>query len=249
MCSNVTGVIVDVEPWAEMAHRHGLPLMVDGAQNGGHLKIDVEKMKCDFLVISGHKIFGPTGSGILYGKRERLEALRPSNLGGGTVNRVHADYSYDLRDLPWRLEAGTPDIAGVIGLAAAVEYIQELGLEQIEARIQELCDSLAGKIGKLPGIRLCAPGAGARRTGMVSFGLENEVFSADYVTRLLSDTYGIMVRGGHHCAHPLHEYLGMESGTVRASLQVYNTEEEIEYFAKALASVLNLVAAGGRVGI
>ena len=249
MCSNVTGVIVDVEPWAEMAHRHGLPLLVDAAQAGAHLKIDVEKMDCDFLALSGHKMFGPTGSGILYGKRERLEALRPPTLGGGTVNRVYADYSYDLRDLPWRLEAGTPDIAAVIGLAAAVEYIQELGLERIEARTQELSHSLAAHIGRLPGIRSCSPAAGIKRTGLVSFALENELFSTDYVTRLLSDSFGIMVRGGHHCAHPLHEYLDIKSGTVRASLQVYNTDEEIEYFGEALSRVLEMVAVGGRVGI
>ncbi len=249
MCSNVTGVVVDVKTWAEMAHRRGLPLLVDAAQCGGHLKIDVEKMDCDFLVLSGHKMFGPTGSGILYGKRERLEALRPPTLGGGTVNRVYADYSFDLRDLPWRLEAGTPDIAAVIGLAAAVEYIQKVGLERIEAHTQELASSLAALLGKMPGIRSCSPPAGIRQTGLVSFALENELFSSDYITRLLSDSYGIMVRGGHHCAHPLHEYLGIKSGTVRASLQVYNTGEEIEYFGRALSSVLDLVAVGGRVGI
>lgn len=249
MCSNVTGVIVDVEPWAEMAHRNGLPLLVDAAQCGAHSKIDVAKMDCDFLVLSGHKMFGPTGSGILYGKRERLESLRPPTLGGGTVNRVYADYSYDLRDLPWRLEAGTPDIAAVIGLAAAVEYIQELGLEQIEAHTQELANSLTAHLGRLPGIRSCSPAAGIRRTSLVSFALEHELFSPDYITRLLSDSYGIMVRGGHHCAHPLHQYLDIKSGTVRASLQVYNTDEEIEYFGQALSSVLEMVAVGGRVGI
>lgn len=249
LCSNVTGAVVGVKPWAEMAHRHALPLLVDAAQCGGHLKIDVEKMDCDFLVLSGHKMFGPTGSGILFGKRQRLEALRPPTLGGGTVNRVYADYSFDLRDLPWRLEAGTPDIAAVIGLAAAVEYIQELGLVQIEARTQELSNSLAAQIGRLPGLRACSPAAGTKRTSLVSFALENEVFSSDYITRLLSDSYGIMVRGGHHCAHPLHEYLGIASGTVRASLQIYNTEEEIAYFGQALSNVLELVAVGGRVGI
>lgn len=249
MCSNVTGVMVEVEPWAEMAHRHGLPLLVDAAQCGTHSKIDVAKMDCDFLVLSGHKMFGPTGSGILYGKRERLESLRPPTLGGGTVNRVYADYSFDLRDLPWRLEAGTPDIAAVIGLAAAVEYIQELGLEQIKARTQELAHSLTAQLGRLPGIRSCSPAAGIRRTSLVSFALEHELFSPDYITRLLSDSYGIMVRGGHHCAHPLHQYLDIKSGTVRASLQVYNTDEEIEYFGQALSSVLEMVAVGGRVGI
>jgi cysteine desulfurase/selenocysteine lyase len=144
---------------------------------------------------------------------------------------------------------GNPDIAAVIGLAAAVEYIQELGLEQIEARTQELSHSLAARIGKLPGIRSCSPAAGIKRANLVSFALENDLFSPDYVTRLLSDTYGIMVRGGHHCAHPLHEYLDLKSGTVRASLQFYNTEEEVEYFGQALSSVLSLVAVGGRVGI
>jgi cysteine desulfurase/selenocysteine lyase len=249
MCSNVTGVVVDVQPWAEMAHRHGLPLLVDAAQCGGHLEIDVKKMGCDFLVISGHKMFGPTGAGILYGKRERLEALRPPILGGGTVNRVHADYTFDLRDLPWRLEAGTPDIAGVIGFAAAVEYIRSLGLEQIEARTHDLTTALATQIDQLPGVRPYSPAPGVRRTSLVSFSLESDVLSPDYIARLLSDSYGIMVRGGHHCAHPLHAYLGIKSGTVRASLQVYNTEEEIEYFCQAFSSVLDMVAVGGRVGI
>lgn len=249
MCSNVTGAIVAIPPWAAMAHRHGLPLLVDAAQCGGHLKIDVEKLDCDFLVLSGHKMFGPTGSGILYGKRERLEALRPPTLGGGTVNRVHADYSFDLRDLPWRLEAGTPDIAAVIGLAAAIEYVQELGWEQIETRTRELSQALEAQIGRLPGIRSCSPAAGIQRTSLVSFALENELFSPDYLTRLLSDSYGIMVRGGHHCAHPLHAGLGIKEGTARASLHVYNTDEEIEYFGQAMSSVLSLIAVGGRVGI
>lgn len=249
MCSNVTGVIVDVRPWAEMAHRNGLPLLVDAAQCGGHMKIDVHDIGCDFLVLSGHKMFGPTGAGILYGKRERLEALRPATLGGGTVNRVYADYSFDLRDLPWRLEAGTPDIAGVIGFAAAVEYIQKLGLEHIKARMQELADSLQACIGHLPGIRSCSPPPGIDRTSLVSFALEDELFSPDYITRLLSDSYGVMVRGGHHCAHPLHEYFRLGTGTVRASLQIYNTTEEIEHFGQSLSRVLDLVAVGGRVGI
>jgi cysteine desulfurase/selenocysteine lyase len=249
MCSNVTGVVVDTKPWADMAHRHGVPLLVDAAQSGGHLEIDVQKMDCDFLVISGHKMFGPTGSGILYGKRARLESLRPPTLGGGTVNRVHADYSFDLRDLPWRLEAGTPDIAAVIGLAAAVEYIEALGEEQIETRTQQLTNVLATQIDGLPGVRTCSPAPGVRRTSLISFSLESDVLSPDYIARLLSDSYGIMVRGGHHCAHPLHAHLGIKTGTLRASLQVYNTEEEIEYFCQAFSSVLGMVAAGGRVGI
>ncbi len=249
MCSNVTGVIVDVKPWADMAHRHGLPLLVDAAQCGGHQKIDVEKMDCDFLVLSGHKMFGPTGSGILYGKRQRLEALRPSILGGGAVNRVRADYTFELRDLPWRLEAGTPDIGAVIGLGAAVEYVQDLGWAQIEARTEELSGTLADRLESVPGIRLCSPLAGIKRTSLVSFTPENEQVSTDYMTRLLSDSYGIMVRGGHHCAHPLHDHLGIPSGTVRASLHIYNTEEEIEYFGQALTRVLEILAAGGRMGI
>lgn len=249
MCSNVTGAIIDVEPWSEMAHRNSLPLLVDAAQCGAHMKIDVKRMDCDFLVLSGHKMLGPTGAGILYGKQERLELLRPPTLGGGTVNRVHSDYSFDLRDLPWRLEAGTPDIGAVIGMAAAIEYIQELGWAQIEARTEELSNSLAARLAQLPEIISYGPAAGIRRTSLISFALRNETFSADYITRLLSDSYGIMTRGGHHCAHPLHEYFGIKSGTVRASLQFYNTEEEIDYFGQALSSVLDMVASGGRVGI
>jgi cysteine desulfurase / selenocysteine lyase len=249
MCSNVTGALVDVKPWGEIAHRHGLPLLVDAAQCGGHTRIDVNAMDCDFMVLSGHKMFGPTGAGVLYGKQERLESLRPPTLGGGTVNRVYADYSFDIRDLPWRLEAGTPDIAAVIGLAAAVEYIEKLGIENLEARTHELSDALATRLANVPGIRLLSPAAGIGRTSLVSIAIENEAVSPDYVTRLLSDTHGIMTRGGFHCAHPLHEYLNAGAGSLRASLHVYNTEEEIEYFCRALAGVVELVAVGGRVGI
>lgn len=249
LCSNVTGAIVPVKAWAEMAHRNGLPLLVDAAQCGAHFRLDVDEMDCDFLVLSGHKMCAPTGAGVLYGKRERLETLQPMYLGGGTVNRVHSDYSYELRELPWRLEAGTPDIAAVIGLGAAVEYLQEVGMDRIEAYTRELTVALEDRLGSLPGIRCCSPGVGVERTSLVSFALEDELLSPDYVARLLSDTYGVMVRGGHHCAHPLHEELGMKAGSVRASLQFYNTEEEIEYFKQALSSVLSLIAVGGRVGI
>ncbi len=248
LCSNVTGAIVDVEAWAAAAHRRGLPLLVDAAQCGAHTVPDVKALDCDFLVLSGHKMCGPTGAGVLYGKQAQLEALIPA-LGGGTVNRVSADYSYDLRELPWRLEAGTPDIAGVIGMAAAIEYLQSIGRDAIEARTHALAEHLQAGLRELPGLRTCEPAAGVERTSLVSFALVNERLTPDYITRLLSDTYGVMVRGGFHCAHPLHDLLGFKNGTVRASLQFYNTDEEIDYFTRSLGAVLKMAAIGGRVGI
>jgi cysteine desulfurase/selenocysteine lyase len=249
LCSNVTGVIVDVKSWAEMAHRHGLPLLVDAAQSGAHAELDVKALGCGFLVLSGHKMCGPTGAGILYGKLERLEALSPPTLGGGAVNRVYADYSYDLRDLPWRLESGTPDIAGIIGMAAAIEYLQGLGLDRLKHRTEILSQALEEELSQFPNLRRCSPAPEAKRTSLISFAAGGATLTSDYITRLLSDNYGIMVRGGHHCAHPLHEVLGFDTGTVRASLQFYNTEEEIAHFGKALSSILKLAAVGGRVGI
>lgn len=248
LCSNVTGAVVDVEAWAAMAHGYGLPLLVDAAQCGAHTVPDVKALDCDFLVLSGHKMCGPTGAGVLYGKQDRLEALTPA-LGGGTVNRVAADYSYDLRELPWRLEAGTPDIAGVIGMAAAIEYLQSLGLKFIEARTHALGDHLQSRLGTLPGLRSCRPPSSVEQASLASFAFEGALLTPDYITRLLSDTYGVMVRGGYHCAHPLHEHLDFKGGTVRASLQFYNTEEEIDYFVQSLATLVKMAAVGGRVGI
>ena len=249
LCSNVTGAIVDGKAWAAMAHRHDLPILIDAAQCGAHSRIDVKSMNCDFLVLSGHKMCAPTGAGVLYGKQKELEALKPASLGGGTVNRVFSDYTYELRDLPWRLEPGTPDIAAVIGLGAAVRYLEGLGLDWIEARGDALRDVLDEHLSRFAGLRLCNPAAGVKRTSLASFTLRGERLTSDYITRLLSDTYGIMVRGGHHCAHPLHEVLGFASGSVRVSLQFYNTEEEISRLSEALSAIQRLIAVGGRVGI
>lgn len=239
-CSNVTGIYVDIKPWAELARKHAIPLLVDAAQFGAHHKLDVRGMDCDFLVLSGHKMCGPTGAGVLYGKEKRLLALRPSFLGGGTVKLVRPDYSYELRELPQRLEAGTPDIAAIIGLGAAVDYLEGIGCEAIGRRLAQLRQALDGLFQDMKGVALASPVTpSVRRACIVSFNEASGTFPPDYLSRILSDTFGIMARSGHHCAHPLHDSLGI-NGTTRISLHFYNTLEEIRYFGESLQTILKM---------
>ncbi len=235
-CSNVTGVVVPVAEWATMAHRHGLPLFVDAAQAVAHRRIDVEALDCDYLAFSGHKTLGPTGAGALYGKREALERLTPASLGGGAVANVAPDLSYELRELPWRLEAGTPDIAAVIGLGAAIDYLDAIGMDAIERREQVLCEALDACVSRLPGLTPCRPADGVARAPILS--MTETAMGAEVLSRVLSDTFGILTRAGHHCAHPLHAHLGL-GATLRVSLAFYNTEEELLRLRDALASLLD----------
>lgn len=243
-CSNVTGVNVPVKPWAELAHRHNVPLLVDAAQSGAHHKLDVNEMDCDFLVLSGHKMCGPTGAGILYGKEKHLMNLNPVFLGGGTVSLVRPDYSYELRELPWRFEAGTPDIAAVLGLGAAIDYLEGLGFDAIEQHLSKLRTALDDLFSSIKGIRVFQTiDAVIPRACMVSFTEASGTFPPDYLSRILSDTFGIMARSGHHCAHPLHDYFGIQ-GSLRVSLLFYNTLEEVSYLGDALRKVLKMTGAG-----
>lgn len=236
-CSNVTGVYVPVRPWAELAHRYNLPLLVDAAQSGAHHRLDVSEMDCDFLVLSGHKMCGPTGAGILYGKERHLMNLEPVFLGGGTVTRVRSDYTYELRDLPWRFEAGTPDISAVLGLGAAIDYLEEIGFDAIERHMVTLRKALGYLFESIDGIRvLYTLDPGTPRACIVSFTESSGTFPPDYLSRILSDTFGIMARSGHHCAHPLHDTFGIE-GSLRVSLLFYNTPEEISYLGGALKQI------------
>ena len=239
-CSNVTGVTVPVKPWAELAHRHNVPLLVDAAQSGAHHKLDVGEMDCDFLVLSGHKMCGPTGAGILYGKEEYLMKLIPAFLGGGTVSLVHPDYSYELRELPWRFEAGTPDIAAVLGLGAAIDYLEDIGFDAIEQHMSKIRAALVDLFSSIKGIRVFQPiDTGIPRACMVSLTEASGTFPPDYMSRILSDTFGIMTRSGHHCAHPLHDSFGVK-GSLRVSLLFYNTLEEVAYLGDALRKVLKM---------
>jgi cysteine desulfurase / selenocysteine lyase len=239
-CSNVTGVVVPVEQWVAMAHRHGLPILVDASQYAPHRRLDVQRLGCDYMVFSGHKMLGPTGAGVLYGRQEALERLAPPWLGGGAVSLVRADFTYDLRELPWRLEAGTPDIAAVIGLGAAVEYLSAVGMEALEEHDRRMVAALDAQLGDLEGLRCFRPDPTLPRIGLLAFTEATGMLAPDYLSRVLSDTFGVMLRAGHHCAHPLHAQIGV-GGTLRASLYLYNTEEEIARLREALVSILRMV--------
>jgi cysteine desulfurase / selenocysteine lyase len=239
-CSNVTGVCPDIAAWVRLARRHGLPILVDGAQSGLHVSTDVTALDVDFYVVSGHKVCGPPGVGVLYGKSERLLALRVTNLGGGAVSRVNDDFTYELRELPWRFESGTPDVAAVWGFGAALSYLESVGMAALTQQNQALATYLYENINIIDGIRvLCPRLGGSIRAPTLSFWEASGTFSPDFVSRLLNDSFAIMTRHGHHCAHPLHLKL-RPAGTVRVSLGFYNTLEEIDRVAEALRRTVSL---------
>jgi len=228
--SNVTGAVVPVEKWVELAHSRGVPIFIDAAQTASHLSIDATALKCDFLAFSGHKIFGPPGSGVLYGKPEYLETMDPVYLGGGAVSVVHSDYSYNLRSIPWRLEAGTPDIASIIGMGAAVDYLTQIGWPFIKEQCFCLHQELLEHLQHASYARPLELGNTGEHIPIVSLSMNSEFLSPTAAARILSDSFGVMTRAGYHCAHPLHSCLGLE-GTLRISLHCYNNSEEIKYFA------------------
>jgi cysteine desulfurase/selenocysteine lyase len=236
-CSNVTGVRVPVREWADMAHRHGVPLVVDAAQSLAHERLDVVELDCDFLAGSGHKALGPTGAGFLYGKRERLEQLAPLNYGGGAVGRVDLDGSFQLRDVPWRFEAGTPDIAAAIGLGAAIEYLDGLGMAAITQHEAALCAALDEHVASIAELEPVAVARGVARAPILCVRARDPSLRAEVLARMLADRFGVLTRAGHHCAHPLHEALGI-GPTLRISLAFYNSVGEVEAIAEALRTVL-----------
>lgn len=242
--SNVTGAVVPVRAWVDLARAHGLLILIDAAQAASHSDIDAQALGADFLVVSGHKLFAPTGIGVLIGRREALEELQPTPLGGGAVSLVRGDFSFEPRDLPWRLEAGTPHIAGAIGMGAAVDFLTEIGMGPIEQRNAELSRLLYERIGTLEGLTPLGSSAGVARAPILSLVEPTGTLTPDYLSRLLSDSYGVMTRGGHHCAHPYHEQAGV-NGSLRLSLHFYNTEEEVEHTARALEQLLAMVVPRG----
>ncbi|SDL17037.1 cysteine desulfurase [Lacicoccus qingdaonensis] len=225
--SNVLGTINDIKSIAEIAHKHDAYITVDGAQSVPHMSVDVQDLDVDFYAFSGHKMLGPTGIGVLYGKAEILDKMEPIEYGGDMIDFV------DLRestwtDLPVKFEAGTPMIAEAIGLSAAIDYINEVGADEILSYEQELVKYAYDKMSEIEGIEIYGPTE--ERAGLITFNLDG-VHPHDLATALDSD--GVAVRAGHHCAQPLMKFLGVSS-TARASFYLYNTKDEIDFFIDSL---------------
>ena len=228
--SNVLGTVNPVEEIIKIAHEHGIPVLVDGAQSAPHFKVDVQTMDCDFFAFSGHKMYGPTGIGVLYGKEEWLEKLPPYQGGGEMIDKVTWEKTTFER-LPFKFEAGTPDYVATHGLAKAIEYIDAIGFEAIQQHEQELTCYCMEQLHTIDGLKIYGPAEG--RDAVVSFNV-GDIHHLDMGTLL--DRLGIAVRTGHHCAQPLMDRLGI-SGTVRASFALYNTKEEIDALVAGIRRV------------
>jgi cysteine desulfurase/selenocysteine lyase len=225
--SNVLGTINPVAEIAKIAHRSGAILVVDGAQSTPHMKIDVRALDVDFYAFSGHKMCGPTGIGVLYGKAQLLEKMEPVEFGGEMIDFVELHDS-TWKDLPWKFEGGTPIIAGAVGLGAAIDFLEQVGLPQIEAHERKLTAYAIERLSAIEGVTIYGPKR--ERAGLVTFNL-GDVHAHDVATVL--DTEGIAVRAGHHCCQPLMRWLKVSS-TARASMYLYNTEQDIDRLADAL---------------
>ena len=234
--SNVLGTVNPVEQIIKIAHEHGIPVLVDGAQSAPHMKIDVQTMDCDFFAFSGHKMYGPTGIGVLYGKEEWLEKLPPYQGGGEMIDKVTWEKTTFER-LPFKFEAGTPDYVATHGLAKAIEYMEGIGLDAIQQHEQELTRYCMEQLQSIDGMTIYGPSvindSIADKDAVVSFNVGN-IHHLDMGTLL--DRLGIAVRTGHHCAQPLMDRLGI-SGTVRASFALYNTKEEIDTLVAGIRRV------------
>lgn len=230
--SNVLGNINPVADIIKIAHERGIPVLVDGAQSAPHLKIDVQAMDCDFFAFSGHKMYGPTGIGVLYGKEKWLEKLPPYQGGGEMIDKVTWERTTFER-LPFKFEAGTPDYVATHGLAQAIDYINAIGLDAIEAHEQALTRYCMEQLQTIDGMKIYGPQSSIAKDAVVSFNVGN-IHHLDLGTLL--DRLGIAVRTGHHCAQPLMERLGIQ-GTVRASFALYNTKEEIDALVAGIRRV------------
>jgi len=236
--SNVTGVINDVKRVAKTTHEYGALVLVDGAQSVPHLPVDVKDLDIDFLAFSGHKMLGPTGIGALYGKREILEEMEPFHGGGSMIKEVAFNTmarrcSFSLNDLPWKFEAGTPNICGGIGLMAAVKYLNDIGMENVKKHEEILTEYAIGRMQECDGVKIYGPEDASLKCGILPFGV-NGISSHDVA--LFLDSYGIMIRSGFHCAQPLHEKFELKS-SARASFYIYNTREEIDRLVEALKEI------------
>jgi cysteine desulfurase/selenocysteine lyase len=233
--SNALGTIIPLKRVIELAHQRNIPVLVDGAQAAPHLRIDAQALDCDFYVFSGHKVYGPTGIGVLYGKRQLLEAMPPYQGGGDMISSVTFEKTL-YNKLPYKFEAGTPDVSGAIGLGAAIDYVNSIGLERIAAHEHDLLVYATQALSAIPGLRLI--GTAREKAAVISFVLEN-VHAHDVGTIL--DQEGIAVRTGHHCAQPLMQRFGVDA-TARASFALYNTREEVDALVEGIKKVREVFA-------
>lgn len=233
--SNVSGVINDVERMAKVAHEHGALMLVDGAQSVPHMPIDVGVLGMDFLAFSGHKMLGPTGIGVLYGKKFLLENMDPFQGGGDMIREVVMDQQtqrcrISWNELPWKFEAGTPNICGAVALAEAIRYLQGIGMAEVFRHERGLVEFAMNKMQDSNKIRLYGPTDISQKGGIIPFGIKG--FDSNDIALFL-DNSGIMIRSGFHCAQPLHQVLGLQS-SARASFYLYNTKEEVDRFVEVL---------------
>lgn len=225
--SNVLGVVNPIKELAAIAHRNGAVMVVDGAQSTPHMKVDVQELDVDFYAFSGHKMCAPTGIGVLYGKKQLLEAMEPIEYGGEMIDDVGL-YESSWKELPWKFEGGTPIIAGAVGLAAAIDFLEGIGLEEIHRHEAKLATYAMNRLSEIEGLTLYGPRE--REVGLITFNLQ-DIHPHDVATVL--DASGIAIRAGHHCCQPLMRWLEA-SATARASLYLYNTEQDIDRLAEAL---------------
>ena len=231
--SNVLGTINPIERIAEIANKHNVPILIDAAQSVQHAKVDVQKINCDFLVFSSHKVYGPTGVGVLYGKERWLNEMPPYQGGGEMISSVSFEQT-TFNHLPFKFEAGTPDFVGTAALATALKYVSSIGLENIAQHEDDLLRYASAEMLKIEGLRII--GTSNKKSSVISF-LIDDIHPYDIGTLL--DKMGIAVRTGHHCAEPLMKELGID-GTARASFAFYNTKEEIDIFLSALKRIVSM---------
>ncbi|HEM6546720.1 TPA: cysteine desulfurase [Streptococcus suis] len=227
--SNVLGSVAPIGEIAELVHQVGAYLVVDGAQSVPHMAVNVQELDVDFYAFSGHKMLGPTGIGVLYGKEELLNLMSPVEFGGEMIDFVY-EQSATWKELPWKFEAGTPNIAGAIGLGAAIDYLTEIGMDAIQAHEAELVDYVFPKLQAIPGLTIYGNQDLSKRTGVIAFNLD-DLHPHDVATAL--DYEGVAVRAGHHCAQPLLRYLQVPA-TVRASFYIYNTKADCDKLVEAI---------------
>lgn len=231
--SNVLGTVNPVKQIAAVAHAHGVPVLVDGAQSVPHIAVDVQDMDCDFFVFSGHKVYGPTGIGVLYGKESLLNELPPYQGGGEMIKNVHFEHT-EYEDAPLRFEAGTPDYVGAHALAAAIDYVSALGMENIAAHEHSLLAYATERMNCIPGMRIF--GQAENKSAVLSFVVGN-IHPLDLGTLL--DRFGVAVRTGHHCAQPLMERMGVQS-MARASFALYNTRKEVDTLCESIERITKM---------
>ena len=237
--SNVLGIVNPIEEIVRLTHEKGVAVCVDGAQSVPHLAVDVQQLDCDFLVMSAHKMYGPTGLGVLYGKKEWLDKLPPAEGGGEMIEHVSFEKTtYNV--LPYKFEAGTPNYVSSYAFSKAIDYVQEIGLEKIAEYEEELAKYLEAQLILLPNVRVYA--AGQEKAGAVSFNVycEDGALIHPFDVGVLLDRQGVAVRTGHHCAEPLIDYLQVP-GTVRASVAMYNTKDDIDAFIAALKKAIMML--------